>query len=69
MRRWEKKLDKALRMEKEVEPPLKTFKALNTNLTILEEYGKELGDDYWAVWEGNSYKEERGSLIDHDKVI
>ena len=52
-----------------MEPLLKTFKAVNTNLTILEEYGKELGDDYWAVWEGNSYKEERGSLIDHDKVI
>ena len=29
-------------MEKEAEPPLKTFKAMN--LTILEEYGKELGE-------------------------
>ena len=69
MRRCEKKLEKTLRMEKEVEPPLKTFKAMNTNLTILEEYGKELGEGYWAVWEGNSYKEERGSLIDHGKVM
>ena len=40
MRRWEKKQEKALRMEKEVEPPLKTFKAVHENLTILEEYGK-----------------------------
>ena len=39
MRRWEKRLDKAVRMEKEVEPPLKTFKAVNENLTILAEYG------------------------------
>ena len=69
MRRWEKKLDKAVRMEKEVEPPLKTFKAVNENLIILEEYDKVLGDDYWAVWEANDYRQERGSLIDHDKVI
>ena len=38
MRRWEKKLDKAMRMEKEVEPPLKTFNPVNKNLIIL----------YWA---------------------
>ena len=52
-----------------MEPPLKTFKAINMNLTILEEYGKELGEDYWAVWEGNCYKEERESLINQDKVM
>ena len=34
---------------------------MNKNLIILE--------DYWAVWEANSYKQESGSLIDHDKVI
>ena len=69
MRRWEKKLDKAVPMEKEVEPPLKTFKAVNENLIIMEEYGKVLEDDYWAVWEANIYRQERRSLIDHDKVI
>ena len=58
MRRWDKKLDKAVRMEREVEPPLKTFKAVNKNLIVLE----VLGDDYWAVWKPNDYKLERGSL-------
>ena len=69
MRKWEKKLEKAVRMEKEVEPQLKNFTAVNRNLKIVEEYGKVLGEDYWAVLEGNSYREEKGSLIDHKKVI
>ena len=69
MRRWDKKLDKAVRMEREVEPPLKTFKAVNKNLIVLEKYDKVLGDDYWAVWKPNDYKLERGSLIDHKKVV
>ena len=69
MRRWDKKLDKAVRMEREVEPPLKTSKAVNKNLIVLEKYDKVLGDDYWAVWKPNDYKLERGSLIDHKKVV
>ena len=61
MRMWEKKLDKAVWMEKEVEPPLKTFKAVNENLIVLEKYDKVLGDEYWAVWKSNDYKLQRGS--------
>ena len=63
-----KKLEKAARMEHEVEPPLKTFPLANGNLKILDSYGHQLGDDHWAVWEKNCYREERGSMIDHKKV-
>ena len=55
MRRWDKKLDKAVRMEREVEPPLKTFKAVNKNLIVLEKYDKVLGDDYCTV---NKYPDQ-----------
>ena len=36
MRKWEKKLEKAVRME--MEPPLKTCTPVNRNLKILDEY-------------------------------
>jgi hypothetical protein len=55
-------------MEWEVEPPLKKFTPDNTNLKVLESYGKVLDDEYWSVWEKNLYKKEKGSLIDHRKV-
>ena len=35
---------------------------------ILKEYGHVLGNEYWAVWEGNSYREEKGSLNYHKKL-
>ena len=55
-------------MEHEVEPPLRSFTPSNGNLKILESYGHQLGDDYWAVLEKKCYREERGSMIDQKKM-
>ena len=43
---WEKKLNKATRMEMEREPELKEFKKVNHNVVELESYEGELGEDY-----------------------
>ena len=67
-RSWEKKLNKAMRMPKEEEPAMKTFKPANENVPRLKEYGTDLGDAYWDKWVCNSYKKEQGSFIDHDEL-
>ena len=60
-RQWEKKIEKVSRF-------LKTFTPKNSNLDVLESYGKVLDDSYWDKWEGNSYKQETGSFISHMKL-
>ena len=67
-RQWEKKIEKVSRFLKESEPTLKTFTPKNSNLDVLESYGKVLDDFYWDKWEGNSYKQEAGSFIQHVKL-
>ena len=62
-------MEKAVRKEPEEEPPPKQFNPKNSNLTILEDYPKVLGSDYWDVWEGNAYKPTNGSMIDHVKLV
>jgi len=69
MRLWEKKLNKATRMEMEKEPELKEFKKVNHNVAELESYEGELGEDYWEAWVKNPYKKERASFIDHEALI
>ena len=56
MRRWEKKLSKAIRMPLEKEQALKSE---------LEEYEKTLSEEYWSNWVKNPYKKEMGSFISH----
>ena len=68
MRKWEKKLNKAARMNMEKEPALKTFVPANKNLPLLKEYAKTLKDEYWEKWETNPYREEKGSFIKHQEV-
>ena len=46
LRSWEKKLFKAMRMECEEEPALRTFKPVNLNIPRLGKYGADLGDAY-----------------------
>ena len=53
---------------KESVPTLKTFTPKNSNLEVLDSYDKVLDDSYWSKWEGNSYKQEEGSFIDHLKL-
>ena len=69
MRRWDKKLSKATRMEMEAEPAMKEFKQVNENLEVLEKYEGDLGEDYWDKWVKNPYKMERGSIINHEEVL
>ena len=44
MRQWEKRIEKATRMPKEEEPPLKVFKPVNSNVPVLKEYKGVLGE-------------------------
>jgi hypothetical protein len=69
LRRWDKKLEKAVRKDPEEEPPPKQFNPKNSNLTILEDYPKVLGKEYWDRWEGNGYRATTGSMIDHVKLV
>ena len=41
---WERKVQKASKFEREVEPPLMEFKPANENLKILKSYREELED-------------------------
>ena len=61
-RQWYKKIEKVSRFLKESEPNLKTFTPKNSNLEVLENYGKVQEDSYWDKWEGNSYKQKCGSM-------
>jgi hypothetical protein len=63
-RSWEKKLNKAMRMPREVEPAMKTFNPANKNVPQLGKYAADLGDAYWDKWVCNPYREEKGSFID-----
>ena len=49
---WElgKKLEKASRMEKKMEPPPPLKELSPANLKVLYSYGEVLGDEYWDVW-------------------
>ena len=47
LRYWGKKVEKASRFKREVEPPLKKVTPANGNLKILTAYIEELEDDYW----------------------
>jgi hypothetical protein len=38
-------------------------------LTILEDYSKVLGNEYWDKWDGNGYRATTGSMIDHVKLV
>ena len=67
-RQWEKKIEKVSKFLKESVPTLKTFTPKNSNLEVLDSYGKVLDDSYWSKWEGNSYKQESGSFIDHVRL-
>ena len=67
-RLWDKKIEKVSRFRKEVLPAPKTFSPKNSNLEVLDRYDKELEDSYWSKWERNSYKQEKGSFIDHQKL-
>ena len=69
LRTWNKKLEKSVNKEPEEEPPPKEFVPKNPNLTILEDYPRVLGKEYWDVWEGNDYKPTEGSMIDHIKLL
>ena len=68
MRQWEKKVEKATRMPKEVEPPVKVFNPVNSNVPVLEEYEGVLGEEYWGKWQKNPYRKEKGSLISHEEI-
>ena len=68
LRYWGKKVEKASRFEREVEPPLKEFKPANQNLKILKSYPEVLEETYWESWVRNEYKEEKGSMINDLKV-
>ena len=48
MRAWDKKVSKATRMDREVEPPVKEFKPVNENLQLLQGYEGDLGEEYWS---------------------
>ena len=61
-KQWDKRIEKVSRFLKESVPPLKTFSPKNSNLDVLESYGKVLEDSYWDKWEGNSYKQKCGSM-------
>ena len=67
-RLWDKKIEKVSKFRKELIPALKTFTPKNSNLEVLDSYDKGLDDSYWSKWEGNSYKQEEGSFIDHQKL-
>ena len=56
-------MEKATRMPKKVEPPLKVFNPVNSNVPVLEEYEGELGEENWGKWQKNPYRKEKGSLI------
>ena len=47
---WDQKLDRANQQDKEVEPKLKVFQPINSNLKILDGYTESLGDGYWNSW-------------------
>ena len=68
LRRWEKKLSKAVLMPAEKEPALKVFSPVNTNLPVLEEYEGTLSDEYWSSWTCNPCREEKGSSINNEEV-
>ena len=53
LRQWEKKVEKAIRMPKEEEPPLKMFKPVNLNIPVLAAYEGVLGEEYWGKWTKN----------------
>ena len=56
LRKWEKKLEKAVRMEKEVETPLKTFRPVNMNLkTPMMTQGMEYEE--LTKWGGQCHRE------------
>ena len=48
---------------------MKEFKQVNKNLEVLKKYEGDLGEDYWKSWVKNHYKEERGSIINHEEVL
>ena len=54
-RQWDKKIEKVSKFLKESVPTLKTFTPKNSNLEVLDSYGKVLDDSYWSKWKGNSY--------------
>ena len=53
----------------EKEPAMKEFKPVNKNLEVLQKYEGDLGEDYWKSWVTNPYREERGSMINHEEVL
>ena len=69
LRRWNKKLENAIRRDPEVEPPLKQFTPKNKNLEVLEENTKVLGKDYWDQCDKHDYVVAPGSIIDHEKLV
>ena len=62
MRLWEKKLNKATRMEMEKEPEMKEFKKVNDNVVVLDKYEGDRGEEYWKRWVTNPYRKERAPL-------
>ena len=50
MRQLEKRIEKATRMPKEEEPPLKVFNPVNSNVPVLNEYVGVLGEEYCGKW-------------------
>ena len=61
-------MSKAVRMPAEKEPGQKVFSPANNNLQKLEDYNGVLSDKYWEEWVTNSYREEKGSFIDHNEL-
>ena len=55
LRRWNKKLEKGMRKDPEVEPPLKQFTPKNKNLVLLDDYTKVLGEEYLDQWDKHEY--------------
>ena len=55
-------------MPAEKEPGQKVFSPANDNLQKLEDYNGVLSDEYWEEWVTNSYREEKGSFIDHNEL-
>ena len=55
-------------MPAEKEPGQKVFSPANDNLQKLEDYNGVLSDKYWEEWVTNSYREEKGSFIDHTEL-
>ena len=55
-------------MGKVKEPETPKFPYKHQNIPIVENYNKDLGDEYWGNWEGNPYNKRPGSWISWVKL-